>query len=284
MRVRHGSGPRARLTLDKVHDADRFIDLSDYARPLARRITRSLVNTPVTPLQVTCTYGILGIGAGLLFATGGYLEGVLAGALLLAKSTLDAVDGSLARARQHPSRVGRFADSVCDYLVNAVVFFGLAMSGWALTIEHAVLAVVALELATWQGSTFNYYYVYYRKLTAGDTTSNLHESEPESYPWDDPRAVRVLLRLYKIIYGWQDVLLGRIDRAITPDATSPIYRNKRLLTAVTVMGLGFQLLLIALCATLHRPSWALLLFIGPMNIYWAVLLLIRCPLSRTTRV
>ena len=51
------------MTLNKVQDADRFIDLSDCARPLARRITRSLVNTAITPLQVTCTYGILGVGA-----------------------------------------------------------------------------------------------------------------------------------------------------------------------------------------------------------------------------
>ena len=91
------------------------------------------------------------------------------------------------------------------------------MNGQALTIEHAVLAVAALEFATWQGSTFNYYYVYYRKLTAGDTTSNVHESEAKGYAWDDPRVVQVLLRLYKIIYGWQDALLGWLDRAITPD-------------------------------------------------------------------
>ena len=271
------------MTLDKVQAADKFIDLSDYARPIARRITRALVNTPITPLQVTLTYGILGMVAGLLFAMGGYLNAVLAGTLLLVKSTLDAVDGSLARARQHPSRVGRFADSVCDYLVNAAVFFGLAMNGGALTIEHAVLAVAALEFATWQGSTFNYYYVYYRNLTAGDTTSDIHETEAKSYPWDDPRVVQVLLNLYKIIYGWQDALLGRIDRAITPDGASPIYRNKRLLTAITVMGLGFQLLMIALCAALNRASWALLIFIGPMNMYWLVIVLIRHSLSHRAR-
>jgi len=271
------------MTLDKVEAADKFIDLSDYARPIARRITRALLNTPITSLQVTLTYAILGIGAGVLFAMGGYLNAVVAGTLLLVKSTLDAVDGSLARARHHPSRVGRFADSVCDYVVNAAVFFGLAMNGGPLTIAHAGLAVAALELATWQGSTFNYYYVYYRTLTAGDTTSDLHETEPKSYPWDDPRVVQALFNLYRIIYGWQDALLGRIDRAITPDATSPIYRNKRLLTAVTVMGLGFQLLLIALCAVVHRASWALLIFIGPMNVYWLAIMLIRSTLSHRSR-
>ena len=268
------------MTLDKVQPADRFIDVSDYARPVARRITRALVPTPITPLQVTCTYGVLGLVAALLFATGGYLSGVLAGILLLAKSTLDAVDGSLARARQHPSRVGRFADSVCDYLVNAAVFFGLAINGGGLTLQRAVVAFAALEFATFQGSTFSYYYVYYRTLTAGDTTSVVHETEPNSYPWDNPRAVHVLFVLYKIIYGWQDVLLGRIDRAISADPASPVYRNKRLLTAVTVMGLGFQLLLIALCAVFGRASWALFVFLGPMNVYWLAIMLIRLRLCR----
>ena len=268
------------MTLDKVRAADKFIDLSDYARPVARRITRALVSTPITPLQVTIAYTVIGTIAAVLFAMGGYLNGAIAGMLLLVKSTLDAVDGSLARARQHPSRVGRFADSVCDYVINAAVFFGLAMNGGSLTIERAIVAVVALELATWQGSTFSYYYVYYRKLTGGDTTSELHETEPRSYPWDDPRAVQVLLNLYKVIYGWQDALLGRIDRAITPDGASPVYRNKRLLTAVTVMGLGFQLLLIALCAWLDRASWALVIFLVPMNIYWATIMLVRYWLSR----
>lgn len=272
------------MTLDKVQAADKFIDLSDYARPIARRITRTLVDTPITPLQVTLTYAILGIVAGLLFAMGGYVNAVVAGTLLLVKSTLDAVDGSLARARQHPSRVGRFADSVCDYLVNAAVFFGLAANGGPLTIKQAGLALAALEFATWQGSTFNYYYVYYRNLTAGDTTSDLHETEPKSYPWDNPRVVHALFNLYRIIYGWQDALLGRIDRAVTPDATSSIYRNKRLLTAVTAMGLGFQLLLIALCAGLNRASWALLLFIGPMSVYWLAIMLIRCFLSHRAKV
>jgi hypothetical protein len=86
--------------------------------------------------------------------------------------------------------------------------------------------------------------------------------------------------MYKIIYGWQDALLGKIDRAITPDGSSPIYRNKRLLTAVTVMGLGFQLLLIAICAWSDRASWALLMFLGPLNVYWAVIMLVRVGLSR----
>ena len=242
------------MTVDKVHAEDKFLDLSDYGRPLARQLVRVLVTTPITPVQVTLSYTVVGAVAAWLFATGGYVSGVIAGFLLLLKSTLDAADGSLARARNHPSRVGRFLDSICDYAVNAMVFFGLAVNG-GITVGKAAVAVIALESATWQCSAFSYYYVHYRNLTGGDSTSQLNEAESEGYPWDNPRVVHVLRRMYAIIFGWQDALLGRLDRAVTSDPLSPVYRSRRLLTGFTVLGLGFQLLFIAICAWLHRASW-----------------------------
>ncbi len=270
------------MSFDKVDAQAHFLDLSDYARPIARRLTQALVNTPVTPLQITIAYTLVGLIAALLFAAGGYLNGVVAGILLLVKSTLDAVDGSLARARQRPSRVGRFLDSLCDYFINAAVFFGIALNGGAITIEKVILAVLALESATWQGTAFNYYCVYYRRLTGGDTTSQLDETEAQNYPWDNPRVLRALLAIYGIVYGWQDTLLARLDRAITPDRASPIYRHKPLLTAITVMGTGFQLLLMAVCAWADRAPWALGLFIGPLNIYWVIIILVRYRISHQT--
>ena len=214
---------------------------------------RALVDTPITPVQITSDTVVGFIAAGL-FVVGGYVNGVVAGILSLVKSTLDAADGSLARARNGPSRVWTLPDSICDYAVNAAVFLGLAVNG-GLTITEAVVAVIALESATWQCSTFSCYYVHYRNLTGGDTTSQLNESGSEGYPWDNPRLVHLLRRLYAILFGWQDALLGKLDRALTPDPASPVYRSKRLLTAITVLGLGFQLLLIAVLAWCNRVSW-----------------------------
>ena len=268
------------MTFDKVQSQYHFLDLSDYARPLARRLARALVNTRVTPIQITIGYTLVGLTAALLFATGNYLNGIVAGGLLLVKSTLDAVDGSLARARQRPSRVGRFLDSICDYFINASVFLGLALNGGAITIERVFVAFLALESATWQGTAFNYYYIYYRKLTGGDTTSQLDENEAQSYPWDNPNILQALLNVYLIIYGWQDVLLAKLDRAITPDRAAPLYQDRRLLTATSAMGLGFQLLLITLCAWIDRAQWALWVFIGPMNVYWVIIILVRYRLPR----
>ncbi|HZY44540.1 MAG TPA: hypothetical protein VFF70_07305, partial [Anaerolineae bacterium] len=126
---------------------------------------------------------------------------------------------------------------------------------------------------------FNYYYVYYRTLAGGDTTSKLQETAEAEYLWDNPQILRLLLVLYRFIYGWQDALLGKIDRAITPDQAAETYRDKRILTAITVMGLGFQLLLIALLAWINRSTWTLGLFIGPMNVYWVIIIFIRYRLS-----
>ncbi len=268
------------MSFDKVQPADKFLDLSDYARPIARCLTRALVKTRIAPIQITATYTLIGLIAAVLFATGTYLNGVIAGVLLLVKSMLDAVDGSLARARQRPSRVGRFLDSICDYFINAAVFCGLALNGGSITLEKVIIAFLALECATWQGTAFNYYSVYYRKLTGGDSTSQLDENETKNYPWDHPRTVQALLNVYLIVYGWQDALLGKLDRAITPDRTAPVYRDKRLLTATTAMGTGFQLLLIAIAARIDRAAWALWLFIGPMNLYWAIIMAVRYRKSR----
>ena len=77
-------------------------------------------------------------------------------------------------------------------------------------------------------------------MCGGDTTSQLNEAESEGYPWDHARLVHALRRIYAIIFGWQDALLGRLDRAVTPDRLSPVYRSRGLLTAFTVLGLGFH--------------------------------------------
>ena len=135
------------MTFDKVQSTDKFLDLSDYARPIARQLTRALVNTRITPIQITIAYTLIGLIAALLFATGIYLNSVIAGALLLVKSTLDAVDGSLARARQRPSRVGRFLDSICDYFINAAVFLGIAIAGNTGSLDRILVAFIALKVS-----------------------------------------------------------------------------------------------------------------------------------------
>ena len=196
--------------MDKVPEGHRFLDMSDYARPLAKVLVRLLLPTRVSPVHLTLAHTAVGFMAAILFALDRWLP--FAGALLLLKSALDAADGSLARARGRPSRVGRFLDSICDVLVTIAVFFGIAAGAWRrMGQAHWALAALAIVFATLQCSVFNYYYVRYRAQTGGDTTSDVNESETRGYAWDNPRALRALHALYRLIYGWQDLLMDHVD-------------------------------------------------------------------------
>ena len=270
------------MAFDKVDAQHAFLDLSDYARPLARIVTRVLVPTPISPIHVTLLYTAIGLAAGALYATGEAGDAALAGVCLVIKSFLDAIDGSLARARNRPSRVGRFLDSVCDYFVNAAVLLGIGSalaartgSGWPI-----VTALVALEVMTWHGTAFNYYYVTYRHLTGGDTTSQARERGDNLYPWDHPAALKIVYTLYRLIYAWQDRWMGALDRRVAGRPASTVYRDKHLLTLTTVMGLGFQLLLFAALSWIGRAEWIFGLILGPYNLYWLGLMIYRRHRSR----
>ena len=90
-------------TARKVPKAARFVDLSDYARPLAVWIARRLRDTAVTAPDVTAFWGVIGVTAAFCYAVGGYQYALLGTALMQAKNVLDAVDGSLARLQVRPS-------------------------------------------------------------------------------------------------------------------------------------------------------------------------------------
>lgn len=251
--------------MDKVPAEHTFLDLSDYARPFALWLVKRLPPF-VTPIHLTLTFTAVGSIAAGLFALDTLLP--LAGLLLILKSGLDAADGSLARYRQTPSRIGRFLDSVCDFIVTGLVFSGMAFAQWQTQPDNTVWVVAALAAlsATFQCSVFSYYYVRYRAQTGGDRTSRVQETG-EGFERDDPRLLAVLFTLYRLIYGWQDWLIARLDFRLARQA--PI--TPGFLTATTVLGLGTQLLVIAICATLSQPFVACYLFLVPFNLYWLIL-------------
>jgi phosphatidylglycerophosphate synthase len=256
----------------KVAPAHRFADLSDYAQPFARWLVKQMLPTKVTPNHVTLAFTAVGLLASVLLALERW-RAVAAGLLLL-KSGLDAADGGLARARQRPSRAGRFLDSVCDFVVNVAVYLGI---GWAAFRRHRrmrylVLAFAALLSGLLQVSLYNHYYVRHRAQTRGDTTSLANEAGPAGYAWDDPVMVRRLHRLYRVIYGWQDSAVAWADRLAAGSVSS---LSPRFLTASSLLGLGTQLLVIAVCTVLGQPVLALWLLASAFNLYALALLAVR---------
>ena len=259
--------------MDKVPTTDAFLDFSDYARPAARWLVRRLLNTTVSPNAITAAFTVAGLAAAALLAVDRWL--VLAAARVIIKSGLDAADGALARGRGKPSRVGRFFDSVMDFVVNVALCFGIAAGAQLRGADASVywLALAALVSALLQVSIFNHYYVRYRAQVGGDRTSQVSETAATQYPWDNPTALKWLFAAYRAIYGWQDALVAALDRLIAGRGNRPI--TPAYMTAVSVLGLGTQLLFLAICAALGQPVWALWLFVTLFNLYAIGLMLAR---------
>ncbi|MBO8191667.1 CDP-alcohol phosphatidyltransferase family protein [Streptomyces oryzae] len=98
-----------------------------YMRELSLRVDRHLVNTRVTPNQLTYVMtlaGVLALPALLVPGVGGAVLGVVMVQLYL---LLDCVDGEVARWKKQFSLGGVYLDRVGAYLCDAAVLVGLGL-------------------------------------------------------------------------------------------------------------------------------------------------------------
>ncbi|MFE4533820.1 CDP-alcohol phosphatidyltransferase family protein [Streptomyces scopuliridis] len=100
-----------------------------YMREISLRVDRYLVNTRVTPNQLTYVMTVAGaLAAPALLVPGipGAVLGVLAVQLYL---LLDCVDGEIARWKKQYSMTGVYLDRVAAYLCDAAVLLGFGLRG-----------------------------------------------------------------------------------------------------------------------------------------------------------
>jgi len=246
-----------------------FPDFSDYARPMAHRVVAFLLHRPISVLSVTSSFLLFGLLAAAFIAEGSYPSLLVAVVLIQVKNLLDAVDGSLARARKTPSRIGRFYDSFCDFIVGAAIFAAL---GYLLAQDIGLIAVpVALAAflsVLLQNSLYCYHTVAHRLAAGGDTTSQLDERH--SVDEDENRKLRFLLRAYVVIYSWQDDLA-----ALSDSGASLGKRPKAFLTALSLRGLGTQLLELCVFLAIDKPGLYLWFILIPTNLFTMGLILYR---------
>lgn len=97
------------------------------SRPVSQRLTRLLLNTRITPNQITIFSFFLGLLSALCFFQGGYGMGVSGAGLLLLSIWVDGVDGEIARIKFMESPFGAKLDILCDNVVHVAVFFSIGM-------------------------------------------------------------------------------------------------------------------------------------------------------------
>lgn len=253
-----------------------YTDLSDYARPAAIQIAQRLHNTPIHVYHITITHFAIALLAAFLISRGGFLLTLTAAIALMIKNVLDAVDGSLARIRNRPSRVGRFLDSDLDFVGNFFLFFALV----DIPIWMRIVSFLSFLI---QGSFFNYFYILFRNSYGGDTTSKIKEDDSSIYRYDNPTALRMLYFFYSLFYRWQDKFVTFIDHYFRTQkrTISPVF-----ISLLSIHGLGFQYLAIIILLLIGRQQLIPIWFSILMNLYLITLLLMiwRNPLDLSMNI
>lgn len=223
--------------MSKLAAQDKFLDLSDYGRPFGKFLANQLKNTRFTPIHVTILFGISGLIAIYCILNNLYL---LAGFFIVLKSGIDAADGELARLKNKPSYFGRYLDSVFDIILNFLFLMTICYVSKT-TIWLTILAFIGIQL---QGTLYNYYYVILRnKSVGGDSTSKVFEYKtPKALPGESQKSVTILFGIYTFVYGSFDKIIHLLDQDAYKVKTFPNW----FMTLLSLYGLGFQLLIIAL--------------------------------------
>lgn len=106
--------------------------------PVSRALVDRLVNTPVTPNQVSVASVFLGAAGAYCYWAVAWPWGPLAAlAFLFAWHVFDGADGDLARRTGRASVSGELVDGVCDHISQALVYVAFAailqrsLGGWA---------------------------------------------------------------------------------------------------------------------------------------------------------
>jgi hypothetical protein len=246
--------------MSKLAAQDKFIDLSDYGRPFGKILANQLKDTRFTPIHVTILFGISGLIGIYSIIQNHYF---LAAFFILLKSIIDAADGELARLKKTPSYTGRYLDSVFDIILNLFIFTTICYVSNA-TIELTLIAFIGLQL---QGTLYNYYYVILRNNSiGGDKTSQIFEDKsPIALPGESQKSVDLLFKIYTIVYGVFDKVIHTLDKEAYKVESFPNW----FMTLLSIYGLGFQLLIIAVLLPL---GW--IDFIVPFFIIYSIFIFI----------
>jgi phosphatidylserine synthase len=253
--------------MSKLAAEDKFLDLSDYGRPIGKWFANRLKNTRFTPIHVTLLFGTSGLTAFYCILQNHYF---LAGFFIILKSIIDAADGELARIKKTPSYTGRYLDSVFDIVLNFMFLMAICnvskTSFWM-----TILAFIGIQL---QGTLYNYYYVILRnKSVGGDSTSKIFEyKSPRALTGESQKSVDILFGIYTVVYGTFDKIINTLDSDAYKVKTFPNW----FMTLLSIYGLGFQLLIIAVMLPMNWIE-----YIVPFFIVYTLLIFVLIGIRKT---
>ena len=230
----------------------KFLDLSDYGRPVGHWIASRLQHTNFTPIHVTTMFIVVGLVAIGLMLNEYYIAAAF---FIILKSILDAADGELSRLKKTPSYTGRYYDSIADILLN----FCFLLAFWHISGDSIIYMLIAFFGIQLQGTVYNYYYVILRNSVQGDSTSRIFEdSAPKALKGETQRTVNIFYKIYDILYISFDKIMYHMDKNAKDSPPFP----KWFMTLVSMYGLGFQLLIMSIMLIFNLQIYVIPFFIG----------------------
>ena len=205
--------------MHKLPPEARFVDVNDFWCFPNRWVVKFLYPLSITPTQITILSLIAGLVSVCCYMTNSSV-GLMWGALFLyLKIFLDNVDGNLARVKGEVSRLGRFLDSLIDFIVSFLVYLVLTLRLVSDTNDslYWFLGGLAFLSCLIHCSYFVFYLVQYTSISGTYLCNRADESitEEDSTAYDRrdlSMLVYWLQRSHILLYGWQDKAIEWFDR------------------------------------------------------------------------
>ncbi|MBA7528694.1 Bifunctional IPC transferase and DIPP synthase [subsurface metagenome] len=118
-------------------------------RKISKRITARIVNTNLTPTQITIISFIMALASAAFFLLGEHKYLIIGGILAQASSIIDGCDGEVARLKFLTTDYGAFVDSILDRYADGIMILGLIFGYWML---HGGISVWIIGLVALLGS------------------------------------------------------------------------------------------------------------------------------------
>ncbi|MFQ5659858.1 MAG: CDP-alcohol phosphatidyltransferase family protein [Gammaproteobacteria bacterium] len=109
---------------------------------IAEALVRPLSYTRVTPNHITGLSLVLGVTAGILFASGKGTLANLAAGLFMLSALVDHADGELARMTRQSTRFGHYFDFIVDFINYIALFTGIGLG-----LRHGMLGNSAVFMS-----------------------------------------------------------------------------------------------------------------------------------------
>lgn len=238
-----------------------------------------LYHTWVSPHFVIFLSMVFGVTASFLIIQENRILVVGGAVILFYKNVLDKVDGSLARAKGLDSRRGRFYDSISDFIVTLTSFSAITYKLYLVYSDPIIFLIgfAAMIFSMLQCSFFIYYQVSFIKSTGKESVNRIIETVTQEDILNQDKWTTFLQRIFLLIYGWQDMLFYKLDKALlknlsknvnlsTPNLERFWYKDKPFLTLASSLSIGTHIFLICMAAVFNRFEYYFFVNLILMNL------------------